>query len=113
MPNNLCRCCSTTGYAFLLNFSNISYCSKSQSTTATYSTQAEFLPAVTADKHTKYLRAVLLEIRYSQLHPTLLYEDNMSAINMINNHASTEQSCHIDIQHFAVQDWADAKDIVM
>ena len=37
----------------------------------------------------------------------------MSAINMINNRVPTERSCHIDIQHFAIQDWADAKDIVM
>ena len=36
----------------------------------------------------------------------------MSAINMINNSIPTE-SRHIDIQHFAIQDLADAKDIVM
>ena len=37
----------------------------------------------------------------------------MSAINMINNRVPTEQSRHIDIQHFAIQDWAEAQDIVM
>ena len=37
----------------------------------------------------------------------------MSAINMINNRVPTEGSCHIDIQHFAIQDWAEAQDIVM
>ena len=36
-----------------------------------------------------------------------LYKDNMSAIKMINNHIPTEHSCHIDIQHFAIQDWKD------
>ena len=41
------------------------------------------------------------------------YEDNMSTINMINNLVPTERSRHIDIQHFAIQDWAKAKDIVM
>ena len=42
-----------------------------------------------------------------------LYEDNMSAINMINNHVPTKWSCYIDIQHFSIKDWANAKDIVM
>ena len=45
--NNLCCCRSTTGYAFLPNFGVISYCSKIQSTTATSSTEVEFLAAVT------------------------------------------------------------------
>ena len=36
-----------------------------------------------------------------------LFEDSMSAINMINNRVPTEWSFHIDIQHFAIQDWAD------
>ena len=40
-------------------------------------------------------------------------ENNMWAINMINIGAPAEQSRHIDIQHFANQDWADAKEIVM
>ena len=37
----------------------------------------------------------------------------MSAIKMINARVPTERSRHIDIQHFAIQDWKDAKDIVM
>ena len=37
----------------------------------------------------------------------------MSAINMINNRVPTECSRHIDIQYFAIQDWAEANDIVM
>ena len=41
--NDLCRRRSTTGYAFLLNFSVISYGSKTQSTTATSSTKLSFL----------------------------------------------------------------------
>ena len=57
-----------------------------KSKTATSSTEAEFLAAVTAAKHAKYLRAVLLEIGYPQDGPTPLYEVNMSAISMINTH---------------------------
>ena len=111
--NDLCRRRSMTGYALLLNYGVISYCSKTQSTTATSSTKAEFLDTVTAAKQSKYLRAVLLELGYPQDGPTPLYEDNMSAINMINNRVPNERSCHIDIQHFAIRDWAEAKDIVL
>mmetsp|Transcript_9758 Transcript_9758/g.23903 ORF Transcript_9758/g.23903 Transcript_9758/m.23903 type:complete len:272 (+) Transcript_9758:335-1150(+) len=37
----------------------------------------------------------------------LIYEDNMSAINMVNNSIPTERSRHIDIQKFAIQGWKD------
>ena len=45
--------------------------------------------------------------------PTPLYEDNLSVINRINNRVPTEWPCHIDIQHFAIQDWADTKETVL
>ena len=91
----------------------ISYKSKTQSTTATSSTEAEFLAAVIAAKHAKYLRSILKELGFEQNGPTPIYEDNMSAINMINHRIPTERSRHIDIQHFAVQEWRDDGDIVM
>eukprot|EP00957_Ditylum_brightwellii_P210372 15364893-Ditylum_brightwellii.AAC.4 len=39
--------------------------------------------------------------------------DNISAINMINASIPTERSRHIDIQHFAIQEWKERGDIVM
>ena len=111
--NDLRRRRSTTGYVFLFGNSVITYRSKTQPVTATSSTEAEFMAAVSAAKHAKYLRAVLLELGFPQDGPTPLYEDNMSAINMINNRVPTERSRHIDIQYFAIQDWAEAKEIVM
>ena len=90
----------------------ISYRSKTQSLTATSSTEAEFIAAVLAAKHAKYLRAILRELGFAQHLPTPLYEDNLSAINMINNQVPTERSRHIDIQHFAIQDWKERGDIL-
>ncbi|HEY9819031.1 MAG TPA: Ty1/Copia family ribonuclease HI, partial [Candidatus Obscuribacterales bacterium] len=104
---------STTGYAFLLSGGAISYRCKTQSITATSSTEAEFLAAVAASKHAKYLRAIMTELGFPPPGPTPIYEDNKSAINMINARVPTERSRHIDIQHFAIQDWKDAGDIVM
>jgi len=104
---------STTGYAILLSGGAVSYRTKTQSITATSSTEAEFLAAVLAAKHVKYLRAILLELGFKQFGPTTIYEDNQSAIKMINARVPTERSRHIDIQHFALQDWKDNGDIVM
>ena len=104
---------STTGYAFMMCGGAISYRTKTQSITATSSTEAEFLAAVLAAKHAKYLRYILKELGFPQLGPTPIYEDNMSAIKMINARVPTERSRHVDIQHFAIQDWHDAGDIVM
>ena len=53
------------------------------------------------------------ELGFSQRQPTPIYEDNMSAIKMINARVPTERSQHIDIQHFAIQDWKERGDIVM
>ena len=84
-----------------------------QPLTATSSTKAEFYAAVSAGKHAKYLRAILIELGFPQPHPTPLYCDNESAIKMINARIPTDRSRHILIQYFAIQDWKDAGDIIM
>ena len=89
----------------------VSYRTKTQSITATSSTEAEFLAAVTTAKQARYLRAILSELGFPQDDPTPIYEDNMSAILMINNNVPTERSRHIAIQHFAIQDWKEEDDI--
>jgi hypothetical protein len=104
---------STTGYAFVLCGGAISYRCKTQSITATSSTEAEFMAAVMTAKHAKYLRAIMTQLGFAPTGPTVLFCDNQSAINMINARVPTERSRHIDIQHFAIQDWKDAADIIM
>jgi hypothetical protein len=79
----------------------------------TSSTEAEFVGAGHAAKIAKYLRSVLSEFGFPQLHPTPLYEDNLAAIAMINDRRPTPHSHHIDIQHFAIQEWRLKGDIVM
>ena len=95
---------STAGHAFVLSGGIISYRCKTQSITATSSTEAEFLAAVLTAKQAKYLRSTLKELGFEQPGPTTLYCDNQSAINMANARVPAERSSHIDIQHFAIQD---------
>lgn len=104
---------SITGLAFMLCGGPIAYKSKVQSTVSTSSTEAEFVAAVQAAKIAKYLRSILLELDYAQPGPTVLYEDNQAAILMINASRPTPRSRHIDIQHFAIQEWKSNGDIIL
>ncbi|KAI2495082.1 hypothetical protein MHU86_19437 [Fragilaria crotonensis] len=87
--------------------------SRPNSLVSTSSTEAEFLAAVHAAKIAKYLRSILLELGYPQLEPTTLFEDNAAAILMVNASRPTPRARHIDIQHFALQEWKANGDIVL
>jgi hypothetical protein len=104
---------SITGLVFMFCGGPLAYKSKIQSTVSTSSTEAEFLAAVHAAKIAKYLRSILSELGYPQLGPTTLFEDNAAAILMVNANRPTPRARHIDIQHFALQEWKAAKEIVL
>jgi len=84
-----------------------------QSITATSSTEAEFLATAATAKHAQYMHAIMTSLGFPPKGLTVMYCDNQSAINMINARVPTERSCHIDIQHFAIQDWKESGAIVM
>jgi len=70
------------------------------------------LPTATA-KHARYMRAIMTDLGFPPKGPTVMCCDNQSAINVINARVPTERSRHIDIQHFAIQDWKEPGAIVM
>jgi ribosomal protein L30/L7E len=86
----------------------VAYKSKMQATVATSSTEAEFITAISAAKIIKYQHYVLQELGLEEVGPTILYIDNQATMHMINDNKPTLQSCHIDIQHFPIQEWHDA-----
>ena len=100
-------------YRLLLCGGAIAYRSKLQPTVSTSSTEAEFIAAMAAAKTAKYLRVVLSDLGFPQLSPTTLYEDNQSAILMVNASLLTSRSRHIAIQHFAIQEWKEHGDILL
>lgn len=102
---------SITGFIFSLAGGSIAYKSKLQPVTATSSTESELYAAVHASKVAKYLRTVLLELGFAQKAPTTIYEDNQAVINAVNNERPTSNLRHVDIQHFAIQEWRKAGDI--
>ena len=111
--NNPTKRRSTTGFALTYSGGAIVYKSKAQSITALSSTEAELIAAVTAAKTVRFIRSVLTELGFHQMEPTPIYEDNASAIEIINASKPTGRSRHIDIRFFAIQDWKRNNDIKM
>ena len=73
--------------------------SKKQTVTADSSTIAELIAAFTVTKEIMWARSLLAEIGYPQLEPTIIYEDNMSTIAMVNNDGNSQKTKHIDIRY--------------
>jgi hypothetical protein len=90
------------------------YRSKTQILTAGSSTESEFITAVSAAKLARYLRSVLKQLVFHQTKPTVIFNDNLSALKIINDNTSpTEHKRHMDLRFFAIQDWREVGDIVM
>jgi hypothetical protein len=104
---------STTGYAFIMAGAAVAFRVKTQPIVATSSTEAEFFAAVHAGKVTRYIRSILRELGFPPDGPTIIYEDNQSTINIINNGKPTERTRHVDIQWFAIQEWRKAGDLIL
>ena len=103
--NDLAKQQSMTGYVFTYSGGAVVYRSKTQSLTILSSTEAEFTAIVTGAKKAKYIRLVLLELGFKQSEPTPIYKDNKHTIDIVALQKPTEQTRHIDICFFAIQDW--------
>ena len=104
---------SVTGLIIIFCGAAIAYKSRLQSLVATSSTEAEFYAAVFCAKLAKYFRYVLQELNGLTEGPTPLYIDNEAALNVINERRPTPRARHVEIQHFAIQEWRAAGDIIM
>ena len=67
--------------------------------------EAEFIAAAEAGKQILYIRSILDSIGIPQEASTTLYEDNQGALLMDNAQKPTKRTKHMDIRHFALQDW--------
>jgi len=71
------------------------------------STEAEFTAAAMAGNAILYVRSILHEIGLDQESATVLYEDNQGTLLMANAQRPTKRTRHMDIKHFALQDWVE------
>jgi len=104
---------SISGYVIMYAGAAVAYKAKMQPTVVTSSTEAEFIAAIYTAKALKHLRSVLNDLGLLPPKPSIIYEDNKATIDMINDSKPTMRSCHIDVQHFAIQEWRNKGEIEM
>lgn len=94
---------SILGYAFLLGGSAISWSSKKQPTVSLSSMEAEYMAATNAARQIIWLQNFFLGLGFPQSHPSDLYIDNHSAIDLAKNPEFYAQSKHINIRHHFIR----------
>jgi hypothetical protein len=60
-----------------------------------------------------WARSMLAELGYPQINPTILYEDNMSTIAMINNDCNSQKTKHVAIKYNLVREQVQLQHIKM
>jgi hypothetical protein len=95
---------SHTGFInFILN-GCISWKTKRQKCIATSTAEAEYMAVYEASKEIKWIRLLLKELGFEQSGPTIIHEDNTSAISMSTNDGNHSRTKHIDIKYHYVKD---------
>jgi len=78
--------------------------SKKGSLLALSSTEAEYIGLFEASKIIMWFRQLLTELGFPPTSPTTLYEDNKSAIHIVNNGNDKGRTKHMDIRYHLVRD---------
>ena len=92
---------STAGYVFTLGSGPITWACKKQAAISLSSAKAEYRGAVEASKEALWLRQILSEFGFEQQHPTTLWCDNQSAIQLCKDPVQHQRSKHIELHmHF-------------
>ena len=95
---------STSGYIFLLCGGAISWKSQKQKCVALSTAEAEYIAMSTATQEAIWLRQLIAEVSNSSKSPTLMFEDNQSAIAMARNPQFHGRAKHIEIKHHYVRE---------
>ncbi len=108
-------CKSHTGCTLSIGKSSGSFksCSKKQPITADSSTVAEFIGCHIVLKHILSARIFLEELGYPQKQPTILFQDNLSTIAMINNPAHSKRTRHLEIRFNMIREHIQNGNITM
>jgi hypothetical protein len=88
---------SVTGFCIFLGDSLISWKSKKQSIVSQSSTEAEYRAMASTTKEIVWLRWLLADMGVSFSHPTPMYCDNQSSIQIAHNSFFHERTKHIEI----------------
>jgi hypothetical protein len=102
---------SITGFCFYLSGNLISWCSKRQTTVATSTTVAEYFALYEATTETVCLRTILSDLSLLQKNPTVIKEDNQTAIRLSQDETSHKRTKHIDVKYHYTKEQQDVGNI--
>eukprot|EP00253_Pinus_taeda_P011050 PITA_11050 len=92
---------STAGYVFTLGSGPITWACKKQAAISLSSAEAEYRGAVEASKEALWLCQILSKLGFEQQHPTRLWCDNQSAIQLCKDPVQHQRSKNIELHmHF-------------
>jgi len=88
---------STASYVFTLGSGPITWACKKQSVISLSSVEAEYRGVVEANKEALWLRQIVSEFGFQQQHPTTLWCDNQSAIQLCKDLVQHQLKKHIEL----------------
>eukprot|EP00253_Pinus_taeda_P035633 PITA_35633 len=92
---------STASYVFTLGSGPVTWACKKQSAISLSSAEAEYHGAIEASKESLWLHQILSEFGFQQRHPTTLWCDNQSAIQLCKDPVQHQCRKHIELHiHF-------------
>jgi hypothetical protein len=77
------------------------------------SMEAEYVALSELGKKIIHFRNILSELGFPQNNPTIIYEDNKSAIKLATNIQVTRKSRHINIRHHYIRDIIRTKEVII
>jgi hypothetical protein len=95
---------STTGQVIYLNGGPISWHVKYQRTVMKSSTAAEYFAVDDASQDILLLRLLASELGFQQHGPTIILEDNQSAIRLLEGTPPSDATKHLAIRHFIIRE---------
>lgn len=99
---------STTGFIILLDGCPATWKSKTQSTVAQSTTEAEIIAASEACKEMRYILTLLNHLGYELSVTPTVYIDNASALGIVNGHYPIRRTKHLDVRYFAMLELAES-----
>lgn len=95
---------STSGYLFMLSGAAISWKSRKQTCVALSTAEAEYVALAAATQEAVWIRRLLIDLNCGGIHPTVIHEDNQSAICIGQNPQYHSKTKHIDIKYHFVRE---------
>ena len=95
---------STSGYLFQISGGAVTWSSKKQSCVALSTAEAEYVAISSAAQEAVWMRQLTTELQSSPKAPTVMYEDNQSAMSMTKNQQFHGKGKHIAIKYHFIHE---------